>query len=164
MRVHTVVAVAMLAASLLTGADVPSSVSARSTFAAPVAFDVVAWRKQPAQVAAAYAATAHPARIHEESADPDAPAIVLLSALRFPLPSGGTAVVRIQAVPHAPVSMFSEDKGTFANGLVYQTLVAGPDGRLDITVHAGPGVIAETRFHVASPVTTGRLMVVAEVP
>lgn len=123
-----------------------------SNFVPATPFDLDRWKADPLGYATAYASIVEPSRAFTP-APPAAnlPELTLTGPSYLEVAPLGQVRVRFTAVPYAPISAFAEDKGTFANGLCYTTVVANADGLADLLITAGPGVSNEVKVQCASP-------------
>jgi hypothetical protein len=125
------------------------------------AFDLEAYLADPA----GYLVESIPARaLQGAQPGPGVPMLRASGPTAFIVRSGHQAELAIQAVPGAPVSLACFDLGLFPNGLQAISLQAGPDGVARTQFLATSGSVGRVSINAASPICTGRLTLIVEIP
>lgn len=121
---------------------------------APKPFDASAWERDPES----YLNVVEPGRVEQASQDPNAPAITTTEPPRIRhVPTGETLVLKVRAVPGAPVSWACTRGGLFAESKVGAVTVrADADGIASVTFFATPHAEGETTVLAASPFCAGQ--------
>lgn len=124
-----------------------------SAMAPPEAFDEAKYKNSRAQ----YLKTVEPGRVWQ-SAQP-AKGVFQIGTVspRFvEVPQGEPAILKVMAVPGAPVTFTALDGGAFSNKLPSITVEADPKGFAVAAFVGTPGTYNEVNILAASPMTSGQ--------
>ncbi|MEK7412847.1 MAG: hypothetical protein AAB263_05980 [Planctomycetota bacterium] len=121
---------------------------------APKPFDRAAWERDPQS----YVNVVEPGRVEQSSNDPAATPIRALDGHRMQQVSiGSRTVLRVQALPYAPVSWVTTSGGLFTESKVGAVTVrADVNGIAQVTFYATPGLSGGTSILAASPFCGGQ--------
>ena len=125
-----------------------------SSFSAPKPFDAEAYKKDPQ----AYLSAVEPSRVFGSKQPGEGVKPILAKSSRFHRVKQGESVrLQVQVEENAPVTMTSNNLGSFANGLTSITVAADSSGLAEAVFTASRGTIDDIQILAASPVTSGQI-------
>ncbi len=125
-----------------------------SSFSAPKPFDAEAYQKDPS----VYLSTVEPSRVFGSKQPGEGVKPILAKSARFHRVKQGESVrLQVQVESKAPVTMTSNNLGSFPNGLTSITVAADESGLAEAVFTASRGTIDDIQILAASPVTSGQI-------
>ena len=128
---------------------------------APKPFDKAAFEKDPQT----YLQTIEPGRVYQTMPPKkDAPRLQMIGKNPTTVDSGHDVVLKVQALPGAPVSFFAQRGGIFRESTLNSiTVQADEKGVAQVTFFANPGTVAIAPVVVGSPYLAGNAEIMVSV-
>lgn len=127
----------------------------------PAKFDVAKFRSDPES----YINVSEPGRVWQAAQPgPEVTPLRRKSPFRSTVKQGESIRLQVRAAEGAPVSFTCFDIGMFGNRLTSQTVVTSSEGVAEVIFTAFPGRFGEISIFSASPLHSGRLEFLVQVP
>jgi len=120
----------------------------------PKPFDLEAYKKNPTP----YLKAVEPSRVYQAAQPgPKVPQLFPVGEAYHTIKQGESALLKVQALPGAPVTFTSFDMGAFENHLATITVQADDSGVAQAKLTGTPGTFNNVNILAASPLTSGQV-------